>query len=101
LVNAEIRDVQHGKEKAVRGAGVPKGAAVNHNSFTVGDYLLTKAESPGSDLYSSSGSRVSPVWARTPPMRSGRYWMSRSRFRTVPGQLKGEQLPQQYLITPA
>ena len=34
-------------------------------------------------LYGGWGSRVSPVWARNPSMRAGRYWMRLSRFLTI------------------
>ena len=44
----------------------------------------TEVERPRFDLYGGSGSRVSPVWARNPVIRSGRCWMRWSWFRTVP-----------------
>lgn len=42
----------------------------------------TEVERPGSG-YGGSVSRVSPVWARNPLMRSGRYWIRLSRLRTT------------------
>lgn len=37
----------------------------------------------GCGVYGGSGSRVSPVWARNPPISSGRYWMRLSRFLLI------------------
>ena len=42
---------------------------------------ITEIERPGFGVYGGSGSRLSPVWARNPWMRAGRYWMDPHRFR--------------------
>ena len=42
---------------------------------------LQEVERRGPDLYSGSGSRLSPAWARNPLMSAGRYWMRLSRVR--------------------
>ena len=49
----------------------------------------TEPERPGSGLYGGSGSRLSPVWARNPSMRAGRYWMRLSRFLMMAASWSG------------
>ena len=49
----------------------------------------TEPERPGSGLYGGSGSRLSPVWARNPSMRVGRYWMRLSRFLMMAASWSG------------
>ena len=43
----------------------------------------TEVEEPAFGLYGGWGSRVSPVWARNPSMRAGRYWICLSRFLMI------------------
>jgi hypothetical protein len=43
----------------------------------------TEVERPAFEPYGGWGSRLSPVWARNPLMRAGRYWMRLSRFLTT------------------
>jgi protein-tyrosine-phosphatase len=43
----------------------------------------TEFEGPAFGLYGGWGSRVSPVWARNPSMRAGRYWIRLSRFLMI------------------
>src|SRR5208283_2264465 len=52
-------------------------------------------------LYGGWGSRVSPVWARNPSMRAGRYWMRLSRFLTTAASwstLRTARLPRPFFM---
>jgi hypothetical protein len=44
---------------------------------------LQKLKSQHLGFYGGWGSRVSPVWARNPSMRAGRYWIRLSRFLMI------------------
>ena len=46
-------------------------------------FATTEVERPAFGSYGGWGSRLSPVWARNPSMRAGRYWIRLSRFLTT------------------
>ena len=62
---------------------------------------LQSLKGQGLVLYGGSGSRVSPVWARNPSMRAGRYWMRLSRFLTIAASwstLRAARLPRPFFM---
>ena len=67
-------------ELAALWAEIAERRAANMRLF-VADLQRLKGQHLG--LYGGWGSRVSPVWARNPSMRAGRYWMRLSRFLTI------------------
>ena len=66
-------------------------AAPSYDYYSPGNIsvTVTEAKRPGSGLYGGSGSRLSPVWARNPSMRAGRYWMRLSRFLMMAASWSG------------
>ena len=65
----------HGLATSIPAADVPDRLA------NLADAAATEVEGPAfAPSYGGWGSRVSPVWARNPSMRAGRYWIRLSRF---------------------